>query len=720
MEGNTKAFSFDKILLNKVKAPSLVNLGKKDESCLCECIDLIENIKKDEYKAKKKLYRDILESDGDILELKGAQDRFYNVMRYNIDRVIKNYSDSFDNFKERISLYGAESVKSKQLDRLLDEFTNDDTFKVEGYIYTTNDDNIPYSREVFTEVGLLFNKNFYAKSSEELNILLGKLKKIDTNKIRAFANFCRGAIIGEKKQYTYEEYNDILFNKFRTDGKRLILDINKSMLAEAIDILKGFNSRIDRVLKIKRRIEADYAELIKNISSFRMDYNTDPDATPLVGNAERIFISILQEVCISHLLAFNAKLEAMYDEYRRADSIVRKAIMITNPMLEEEDPVYYESCIVKLTSVSSPVIPTTPKEKFDKHIIDLKIDQCKLDACIQEAIVLAEGVDVENRLQAIHEGLWDKIKKVGDFFVKVKNFLLNLFTKVRNWFDKFLKSNIAYLDKYKEYLNRETAGFTNFRDYDYFQGRKRIEEGLPNILNNIGNDINENSNIDEEVNKFKQAILPNVNLENDFKVECQYYFLGSREPKDFGPKDFRISDLADYVRKLPDTLKRIDQEEGTVKKFFDKITNNINNLSRDIPKQDQKGIDENAKLSGYLYNKYIFNEDGIESPQISKTDKGGQIGGTSNNQYSKAADDVANRDTNTSNNTTTNDSKQKLLENKLAYYNKTSAALSTYITQKYQIAERIASNYMKLIKLHVTYYINNKNSNNQQQNNQAK
>ena len=62
------------------------------------------------------------------------------------------------------------------------------------------------------------------------------------------------------------------------------------------------------------------------------------------------------------------------------------------------------------------------------HITDMKHNDLIMDCCIKEAMILAEGVDVENRLAALHEGAWDKVK---EFFNKIKTFVMNLFTKSR-------------------------------------------------------------------------------------------------------------------------------------------------------------------------------------------------------------------------------------------------------------------------------------------------
>jgi hypothetical protein len=209
-----------------------------------------------------------------------------------------------------------------------------------------------------------------------------------------------------------------------------------------------------------------------------------------------------------------------------------------------------------------------------------------MDCCIKEAMVLAEGVDVENRLAAIHEGAWDKVK---EFFNKIKEFVMGLFDKVSNWFDKFFKSNKEYLDKYKDQLSKPTAGFTTVNMPNYKEGLNRIQTP-PNInfdaVIMTATKMEENSDVDQVINNFRKGIIPDYKDTDEWKETCNDYFQGGKDSdKDYSANEISISALAEQVLAIPKIVDNIKKDKATSDKVFKSLDSAINKAASQQPQQ---------------------------------------------------------------------------------------------------------------------------------------
>jgi hypothetical protein len=220
------------------------------------------------------------------------------------------------------------------------------------------------------------------------------------------------------------------------------------------------------------------------------------------------------------------------------------------------------------------------------HITDMKHNDLIMDCCIKEAMVLAEGVDVENRLAAIHEGAWDKVK---EFFNKIKEFVMGLFDKVSNWFDKFFKSNKEYLDKYKDQLSKPTAGFTTVNMPNYKEGLNRIQTP-PNInfddVIMTATKMEENSDVDQVINNFRKDIIPDYKDTDEWKETCNDYFQGGKDSdKDYSANEISISALAEQVLAIPKIVDNIKKDKATSDKVFKSLDSAINKAASQQPQQ---------------------------------------------------------------------------------------------------------------------------------------
>ena len=695
MKNNLNAFSFDSLLQSdNIKFDSLLRLQSQDLSK--EAIKLTESVKKDAFKANQELYRSILEADGDLVQLKESYDQFYSVILDGTRKVIKSYDRSTEFFSKQLTSLGLENntAEFKELLKSVENnFTDAYEFTTDGFVYTINPD-VPMINEVFTSINKLFNSNFYNLSKDELI----NLHKILSSKWTAFLDACRGSILGLSKPVKYVDYSAECSNVYRNGGEKVKITVNKDIIDNSILIISTFNDSISKIQEEKRLIIEEYYKLLDLAAKYKNAYDITPEQVSYIGTIEKIFISSIQELSYCHLLAFNYKLEALKDRYMRAASIVNKAFILINVELEDTDKPLYEQCLVKAKDIEESIV--VANNVFNDHLVDLAEDQLHMDCCIQEALAIAAGVSVEQKLIAVTEGA---LGKTIEWFKKMKEFITNLFAKVTNWFDKFIKSNVEYVNKYKEHLNKPTAGFSTLTMFDHKVGLERITSGSFDI--DISGDVSNltKEQCDEMLNKIKEKLVQGYRADGDksFADAAKEYFNGSAEEKTYTADQINIREMADVILKLPEIMNQIKRDQDSTNKLFKQAEDALNKAAKDANNYAQQNNSDTADQStkkesyhtNYLYNRSLFTELSINKDNAT---------GPSNN--------AGGNNSSINNNTTVtikDGQSSEAISNLQKLYRGYATICNQYLQAKYSAAELCASDYIKIIKAHVAAYVNN-------------
>ena len=695
MKNNLNAFSFDSLLQSdNIKFDSLLRVTSQDLSK--EAIKLTESVKKDAFKANQELYRSILEADGDLVQLKESYDQFYSVILDGTRKVIKSYDRSTEFFSKQLTSLGLENntAEFKELLKSVENnFTDAYEFTTDGFVYTITPD-VPMINEVFTSINKLFNSNFYNLSEDELI----NLHKILSSKWTAFLGACRGSILGLSKPVKYVDYSAECSNVYRNGGEKVKITVNKDIIDNAILIISTFNDSITKIQEEKRLIVEEYYKLLSLVAKYKNAYDITPEKVSYIGTIEKIFISSIQEISYCHLLAFNYKLEALKDRYMRAVSIVNKASILINVELEDIDKPLYEQCLVKAKDIEESIV--VANNVFNDHLVDLAEDQLHMDCCIQEALAIAAGVSVEQKLIAVTEGA---LGKTIEWFKKMKEFITNLFTKVTNWFDKFIKSNVEYVKKYEEYLNKPTAGFSTLTMFDHKVGLDRITSGSFDI--DISGDVSNltKEQCDEMLNKIKEKLVKGYRADGDksFADAAKEYFNGSAEEKTYTADQINIREMADVILKLPEIMNQIKRDQDNANQLFKQAEDALNKAAKDANNDAQQNNSDTADQStkkesyhtNYLYNRSLFTELSINKDNAT---------GPSNN--------AGGNNSSINNNTTItikDGQSSEAINNLQKLYRGYATICNQYLQAKYSAAELCASDYIKIIKAHVAAYVNN-------------
>lgn len=706
MEGNMKAFSFDSVLLDKIKTPSLV--AKTSFATLPQVVKLVDTFKTKALKENQTFYRNILESDSEVTARKAYDQFFGTLTRLNAFYTAK-YVDVLDDNLKRLNNEGDSRLINVVNDYLKD-FNGNDILMEREMTQFVLDDEIPCSKNILTSILHFFGDNFYELSEEDAR----KLLEITTNNQSKIIKRAKAEIIDADPDDI--EVKDLSRTPDIFVGNTSTVSFHKEDINKCIEIVKSVRDDLEANLDNARLINKEYKKLLNKVIQYRNSTKIRVNSDDYIRKIERIIISMISEIWTYHLTVYAIKAQYICNNYNQAKGVLARISMMANEEFIDDtvEAVAVESTKF-LKEESFKFTKLTDAEILMNHITDMKHNDLIMDCCIKEAMILAEGVDVENRLAALHEGAWDKVK---EFFNKIKTFVMNLFDKVSNWFDKFFKSNKEYIEKYKDQIDKPTAGFTTVNMPDYAKGLERIMKPTTVQFSAVfGKEIStdkENDDIEAAVNTFRKSLLPDdANAydpaKNEWKEACNNYFTGGENSeKDYSPQDLNMRTLADRILKIPNLVENLKRDKTATENGFKALESAINKQVSTL--NNPPPANETKQENTYLYGDVFAEGPGMTmdtnnaaspaSPATSTTTTNGSIADASNSAKATAA---------------TQDKKGATNAQKLV--NKFASTVSTYYQCKYQMAEKIMSDYMKIIKAHVSAYVNANNDSEKAQEN---
>ena len=702
MEGNMKAFSFDSVLLDKIKTPSLV--AKTSFATLPQVVKLVDTFKTKALKENQTFYRNILESDSEVTARKAYDQFFGTLTRLNAFYTAK-YVDVLDDNIKRLNNEG-DSRLINVVNEYLKDFNNNDILMEREMTQFILDDEIPCSKNILTSILHFFGDNFYELSEEDAR----KLLEITTNNQSKIIKRAKAEIIDADPDDI--EVKDLSRTPDIFVGNTSTVSFHKEDINKCIEIVKSVRDDLEANLDNARLINKEYKKLLNKVIQYRNSTKIRVNSDDYIRKIERIIISMISEIWTYHLTVYAIKAQYICNNYYQAKGVLARISMMANEEFVDDtvEAVAVESTKF-LKEESFKFTKLTDAEILMNHITDMKHNDLIMDCCIKEAMILAEGVDVEARLTAVHEGAWDKVK---EFFNKIKTFVMALFDKVSNWFDKFFKSNKDYIEKYKDQIDKPTAGFTTVNMPNYKEGLNRIQ-AAPNINFNgvisTANGMPENADVDKVINDFRKTIINEYKDDNDWKETCNNYFKGGKDSdKDYSANEISIRELANQVLNIPKIIDNIKKDKSTSDQMFKSLESAINKAASQQPASTNTSTDSTntgttqaaPQPQGTAESTYLYG-DVFSEIEINKTNAPA-AGATGSNSASITA----------SGNQTIDNVKNGGVDAKTAVnaqkiVNRIASTYSTYLQCKYQMAEKIMSDYMKIIKAHVSAYVNANN-----------
>lgn len=570
-----KAFSFDNVF-DKSLSASLVSI--KTDKSIVDTVKTIKEHKDVEFAATKQLYRGLLESI-DSAEVKDVYDKFYNSMtalnatsitKYN--RIIKTTLNSVVTvdrdllFKSSECLEGlnpSDSIALPFVKYIIDYSIFDSSFKIVSNL-----------RKIFNDRLRLGEKEDVKKT---LDYLVQNYVEI--------VNRCKNEICG------YDTLDEFLLDSQEEMNFAAYEDI-----VDAFEFIDEFDENKSEVFRFLDRGQKEFNTFLREVSQAKYAVsknNYKPAMVEEFGKIERIFTSIINEVTLYQSMVLSSISRMMVLKYNQSVAILRELCYAAG----EVDVAVSESVESASKKHFMNYDRLVKGSDFHDRLIDVKLNENILECCMQEAIAIASGVNVDQKIQAIHEGFW---QKTVDFFKKTWEYIKSVFTKVESWLDKFFKSNKEYIEKYKEQIDKPThPTISSFEFYEYEKSLSRMEIAhIPNfdkVLNATEEQINGETDVEKYVEDYKKELLGNASRSpepnEDWKEYCQEYFRGSKDYKTYAGSEINIRTYADRVLSMEKVLDNIRKERSSLDAGFGKV---ISNIQRDGKKQDAEKAKEGS------------------------------------------------------------------------------------------------------------------------------
>ena len=688
-------------------------------------------------------------------EFKFSQEGFFKRFLEMTDFIFKKYVDSlvlfkhynFDNErKERLYDYVLKKIDEKQFYPFDFEYTE--------FVFPKN---IPTLSNAFIPVYQMFEKYYTTDKA-------GKIFSVIVNKNKDFSDRCRGEMLGIDNGVSMKDFLPTTMSIFKKDSS--IVNIDEVFFKTRVN-LQSEEQLTKEIYDDFEQVKQDYKKLYRFINKSR-DLYLDLDNASDVYAAERIFMNTITELCCYHLLAFQAKLDCANEYFKQSYSIILQAYNIcqdtdaTNRVHEAAEFAFKRSIVENPTDKYDDIV--------DKEYESLKFEKLLTDCCIREAMIIAEGVNVEDRLESLHEGV---VESILNFLKKVKNTIALYFNKFTQWFDKYTASTKTYLEKYKDLITKnKLAGFEPVEIQDYETGIKRIKtpfdvSSLDTLISNIANDASTDAEKkplgDGEINEttadlelFK-AIIPDFTGKNkkgddiSFDDFCKDYFLGGEDAITKDPGSFNVQSMYDYCYNTGDLIEVLKSDQSKASSIIDKLTeaarkaaDTIKNKEAEANKakeanatQQQPGTDNktptatevktgsamqnsinnNAKsvikssaIMPHVDSTLVLSE-AIKVTQISNkaqnaannTNVSSSLKGASSDNVNKQVQNIQGLPDKEEGPSSSD------LERQIKVFNRLASAVQGYLRAKSVAAETICSDYMKLMKISVSYYISQSN-----------
>lgn len=357
----------------------------------------------------------------------------------------------------------------------------------------------------------------------------------------------------------------------------------------------------------------------------------------------------------------------------------------------------------------------THELSYQLFLAEQYAEQAELEMYINESILISEGNNTFNNIDIIHESFVDKVKEAIKKFLQA---IANMWNKFKESMDTLLKTDKAYLEKYKDIILKKQPIESTYSIHDYFdskgkgQGTKLLlNSPIPMInLNNMDSELeSEEKFLSVHFQKFIQGAKAPYKLSDLAKAK----FRGNDgEEIEYEARRLNMTDLYNYCYNYKKLDDLIEKDIQNLQKTTGDILMRIDKMVRDGAIKNESALlyGEKQYLSS-VYESYIH--EATPTRTIGNNNQQGDNKSTDNNQQN-------NKETNPAQaykKTEKGDSNQELNAEKTAKELSEKAKLylkicGEFLGAKQSVAEETYKAYMSIIKTHVRDYVGKKDDKN--------
>lgn len=252
--------------------------------------------------------------------------------------------------------------------------------------------------------------------------------------------------------------------------------------------------------------------------------------------------------------------------------------------------------------------------KYLSFLAEQEIEQARFNAYLKECMLISEGNNTAENLNAINEAL---IESVSNTVKKLVNWIGKLWQRFIENIDALIKKNQDYLVKYKDIiLNRKLDPDAKFTMYDYDKGLELIKKTTVPKLN--WESMKNNLNSKEEIIKTYFSALSINGAQEDIADQIKTKFRGSSKQVQKNSSAINMSDIYNYCYKYADMKKQLKSDINTIKESA--------NIAIDTANKLAKVYSESSSYYSFVKESFITEVEnkqplvGIENPADKEAD----------------------------------------------------------------------------------------------------
>ncbi|MGL5330981.1 MAG: hypothetical protein ACRDD7_17090 [Peptostreptococcaceae bacterium] len=347
---------------------------------------------------------------------------------------------------------------------------------------------------------------------------------------------------------------------------------------------------------------------------------------------------------------------------------------------------------------------------YEIFLAEQILEQAKLELFINESILISEGNNTSANIDIIYESFMDKVKET---IMKILRSIAGMYHKFLEGMDTLLKTDRAYLEKYKDIILKKQHIDCQYTMYNYKVGIKTLLNSPVPMINMSDMDSileSDDKFISAKFNPFTHGSKTPYNISDLAKSS----FRGGSEEITEDANKINMTDLYNYCydyKKLEDIIKK---DISNIQKVSTDLINEIDKHTRNGQIKRESAISGSTEYYSSIYESFI-----LEAPERVNTAQDNNQNNNTQQQNNNQSQQQTNPTTSASqaykpaegekDDSVNSEKTAKELTDKASRYLR---ICGEFLGAKQTISEEIYKAYMSIIKAHVRDHVGKKDNTN--------
>lgn len=347
----------------------------------------------------------------------------------------------------------------------------------------------------------------------------------------------------------------------------------------------------------------------------------------------------------------------------------------------------------------------THKLSYQLFLAEQMYEQSELEMFIDECVLISEGTNTLTNIDIIHESFVDKIK---ESIKKLLQAIANMWHKFTEAMNTLLKTDRAYLEKYKDIILKKNPIDCEYTMYRYDQGLPiLLKSEVPVLnLNNMDTDlVDDETFLRKHFATFIQGAKTPYNIGDLARAKFRG---GNGQEVNIKSTQLNMTDLYNYCYDYKKFQDLIEKDIKNIQNAAGGIIIRIDKMVRDGQiKNEAAAIFESAQYLSTVYDTFV--NEATPGTRVKPEDSNNN-GNNNNNNDNKPVQNKPSQAYNKAQNIDKNQeiNVEKTAKELTAKANRYLKICGEFLGAKQSIAEEIYKAYMSIIKAHVRDFVGKK------------